>query len=115
VPTDLGAGHRLQWSVWQPDLGLNPQYADLFAPEALADNPARAGDGIRVGAIVSHDRADGGTCDGSITFDTPEGRRGWPNGPHWQVQSWEPLTLSPSLLCHCGDHGYIREGRWVTA
>jgi hypothetical protein len=48
----------------------------------------------------------------------------------WQVQTWEPLTISPSLLCkmprfgpdnkaipgtECGDHGFIRGGRWVRA
>ena len=34
----------------------------------------------------------------------------------WKVESWEPLTLSPSLLCKtCGDHGFIRGGKWVMA
>jgi hypothetical protein len=41
----------------------------------------------------------------------------------WDVVSLEPLTLSPSLLCRyrwqqgpeCGDHGFIREGKWVSA
>lgn len=32
----------------------------------------------------------------------------------WHVESMDPLTLSPSLLCRaCGSHGFIREGRWV--
>lgn len=36
--------------------------------------------------------------------------------PVWQVESWDPLTLSPSVLCNtCGLHGFIREGRWVPA
>jgi hypothetical protein len=31
----------------------------------------------------------------------------------WEVQSQEPLTLSPSIACQgCGHHGYIRAGRW---
>jgi hypothetical protein len=34
----------------------------------------------------------------------------------WKVESDEPLTLSPSLLCRaCGCHGFIRAGRWVPA
>lgn len=36
--------------------------------------------------------------------------------PVWTVESWEPLTLSPSVLCRaCGLHGWIRGGRWVPA
>lgn len=34
----------------------------------------------------------------------------------WLLESREPLTLSPSLLCRvCGHHGFIREGKWVPA
>ena len=41
----------------------------------------------------------------------PHGR--W---PVWQVVAWDPLTLSPSVLCRtCGNHGWIREGRWEPA
>ena len=32
-------------------------------------------------------------------------------GDHEKV-SLEPLTLSPSVLCQCGAHGYIRNGQW---
>jgi len=32
----------------------------------------------------------------------------------WTVESEQPLTLSPSLLCRtCGHHGFIRDGKWV--
>jgi hypothetical protein len=31
----------------------------------------------------------------------------------WDVLSEEPLTLAPSLLCQqCGDHGWVRDGKW---
>lgn len=52
-------------------------------------------------------------CMGGITLDVPaaEGL----TGARWQVQSMEPLTVSPSLLCECGDHGFIRDGKWVPA
>lgn len=38
-------------------------------------------------------------------------------GPHkWTIEQLDPLTLSPSLLCPiCGHHGFIRNGKWVSA
>ncbi len=40
-----------------------------------------------------------------------------PVGPgEWTVVSADPLHLEPSILCTvCGDHGFIRDGRWVPA
>jgi hypothetical protein len=36
--------------------------------------------------------------------------------PHWQLVSEDPLHLEPSLLCRaCGDHGFVRDGKWVPA
>ena len=38
------------------------------------------------------------------------------NQPQWQLVSREPLTISPSVLCNiCGDHGFIRDGKWIVA
>lgn len=64
-------------------------------------------------------------CGGAITF---EGHTHGENRPIWTVENLEPLTLSPSLLCthplrffredlggECGDHGFIRDGKWVSA
>ena len=48
-------------------------------------------------------------------MDGPVTSQIFPAGARWQVQSTEPLTLSPSIPCHCGDHGFIRDGRWVAA
>lgn len=32
----------------------------------------------------------------------------------WTLESWEPLTVSPSLLClDCQAHGFIRDGKWI--
>jgi hypothetical protein len=33
--------------------------------------------------------------------------------PWWTVEQKEPLTLSPSIACDCGLHGWIRNGQWV--
>ena len=33
----------------------------------------------------------------------------------YDTVEWEPLTISPSVLCQCGDHGFIRNGKWVVA
>lgn len=97
VDVELGHGHRLRYSAF---------------------------DGLRFGATIEHPRADGkypkddgspGLCWSGVYFDTPEvravlaGQRTF-----WQVDSVEPLTLSPSILClECRDHGWIRDGKWV--
>ena len=103
VTTDLGHGHTLSYFVWSPDRELNPRWAD--EPDI---DPA--------GAIIEHPAPDGSECKSAVHFDVPGIRRIAPNQPVWQVESWEPLTLSPSLLCRrCGDHGFIRDGRWVVS
>ncbi|MBN9376609.1 MAG: hypothetical protein J0I40_14730 [Cellulomonas sp.] len=34
----------------------------------------------------------------------------------WRVESTDPLTVSPSILCgSCGTHGFWRDGRWISA
>jgi hypothetical protein len=100
---DLGDDHALAFTSWKPDRELNPQYADLPDVE-------------RVGAIIRHKRPDGGDCWHGVFFDGAVAQRVFDGRTIWTVESWEPLTLSPSLLCRiCGDHGYIRQGKWVRA
>ncbi len=108
---DLGNGHTLRFTRWAPDRELNPQYDGVPDVE-------------RWGAIVGHPAgphplvpADESTgyCEGGITFDGPVQRQVHPCAPKWTVESWDPLTLSPSLLCGCGDHGFVRAGRWAPA
>lgn len=68
-----------------------------------------------IGIIEWHINSLGNLCEGFVTFDveteyTPS------HAERWTVESYDPLTLSPSLLCTvCGHHGYIREGKWVSA
>ncbi len=105
--TDLGSHHWYKFFGWFPDRDLNPQYADIPDIE-------------RCGAAVPHLKPDGTQCEGFIHIDTPDVRKVFPGSSYWTVESWEPLTVSPSLLCDpakggCGDHGVIKQGRWVTA
>lgn len=108
---DLGSDHTLRWIGWSPDRALNPQYADVPDIEkavGIIRHPVRPDDD----QAFCHER---GYCEGAIHPDTPETRQILKPDALWQVESWEPLTLSPSLLCHCSDHGFIRDGRWVSA
>lgn len=73
----------------------------------------RGEDGARVGLLESHRTPDGRECGGGVTFDVP-GAEGL-KGARWTVESWEPLTLAGSVLCSCGNHGFIRGGRWIPA
>lgn len=73
-------------------------------------------DDERVGLLESHSGPDGEECSGYVTFDLPKAREVEPEGPFWRVESWEPLTISPSVLCRqCGNHGFIRDGNWIPA
>ncbi|HSU34345.1 MAG TPA: hypothetical protein VLJ88_01670 [Propionibacteriaceae bacterium] len=74
-------------------------------------------DAVRIGLLDRHHKPDGTPCNGpgSVPFDVPENAN-TPDRARWQLVSVEPLTLSPSLLCQlCGDHGFIRDGKWVVA
>lgn len=104
---DIGANHWLEFYCWKPDRELNPQYSDTPDIE-------------RAGALVGHLTADGAECKSAIAFDIPAMRELNPDGQFWSVDSWEPLTVSPSLFCNpdkggCGDHGFIQQGKWVKA
>ena len=99
---DLGHDHFLRFMAWKPDRTVNPQLDHLTDVE-------------RIGGIIRHVKPDGTSCKGVIWFDCQVTREVFSRYPVWKVSSWEPLTLSPSFLCHCGDHGYIRDGKWVVA
>ena len=52
-------------------------------------------------------------CMGGITLDVPEAAG--LAGARWTLVAYDPLTVAPSFLCDCGDHGFIRDGKWVPA
>lgn len=103
ININLGDDHELQFYSWSPNRELNPQYADMPDVE-------------KYGAIIYHKKPDGTECFSGITFESEVAKNLDDDRPTWKVESWEPLTISPSLLCRiCGDHGFIRDSRWVKA
>lgn len=115
---DLGHGHTMRYFRWAPDNNkANREHYGVPLPRVP-----------KAGAIITHPVFDktemekyrryrnGDECFSAIFFDLPEVRTMRPDGNFWTVDSWEPLTLSPSILCLiCRDHGFIREGKWVPA
>ncbi len=100
---DIGHGVGYLLTGWHPDRELNPHY------DGIADVD-------RFGLLYRHPAPDGSECGGSVIFEGEAASRVMPKHPKWTVDSWEPLTLSPSLLCKsCGHHGFIKQGRWVPA
>ena len=99
---DLGDDHWGEYSAWAPDRELNPSRAHLPDVE-------------RWGILIYHHNPAGEWCAGFCTFAGDVQREVAPSATVWQVESWDPLTISPSVLCSCGDHGFIREGRWIRA
>lgn len=91
------------------------------------DNAIYIGEGHRIlyadykgevaGINEYHLKADSTWCSGWIVFKGSAWDKEFSTPiTNWDVVQREPLTLSPSILCHtCGSHGYIRDGRWVPA
>jgi hypothetical protein len=100
---DLGDGHYGKFSGWSSDMDLNSQYEGVPDVE-------------KYGLEILHPNPAGAPCVGFVTFAGDVQRRIEPERRNtWDVQDWDPLTITPSVLCSCGDHGFIREGRWVRA
>jgi hypothetical protein len=69
-----------------------------------------------IGYTIEHPhKQTGAFCDGLVTLDTAPAEFRTDNDV-WSRPSVAPLTLEPSVLCHtCGDHGFVRGGKWVPA
>jgi hypothetical protein len=67
-----------------------------------------------------HAKEPGRQCGGGVFL---EGSQHATPGRTWRIVAGDPntpemdgLTLEPSLLCTaCGDHGWVRDGKWVPA
>ena len=99
---DLGHSHTWHFTRWAPDRLLNPQY------DGMPDEDPHGG-------IIDHLTPAGLLCRGVVTFDTPGARQRDPAGHFWRLVTLEPLTIEPSILCGCGDHGFVRQGKWEPA
>lgn len=98
---DLGSGYSLRWLAWSPERDIE---ANRVRYEGVEDVE-------RYGAIIVCPHTEG-----AITFASDTQRAIAPERNAWTVESWEPLTLSPSILRReCGCHGFIRDGQWVAA
>ncbi len=113
---DLGDGHWLSFIKWSPDRTIE---ANRVRYEGIPDIP-------KLGATVTHlqPKNETGLCESAVLFAVPNVVAVIGGDKHtWRVESWDPLTLSPSLLCKaacttggfCDDHGFIRAGKWVRA
>lgn len=103
---DLGDGHWLDWAYYEGELcgGIishtktealkAKQRADPNYPDNAVDSP----------------------CQGAFTIAGSKWEQMRPGCAKWQMSGTKEVpTLSPSFLCHCGDHGWVRGGRWVRA
>lgn len=123
--TDIGSDHAVKFFGWGPDWNIqsddfklkhanSPRSIDKFGMQVR--HPVL--NEIVVNGKISHEK--GSECSSFISFDLPEVRQvlsveGNEDRHVWQVFSLELPTLhvEPSLLCRrCGDHGFIRNGRW---
>lgn len=104
---DLGEGHII--AMWEI---------------AGSDEPWKS---QRIGAIIGHTKADGAYCEGGVHWGQSQFAIEHPDRLTEFEQKnvnllWTlvgdldgAFTLTPSLLCSCGDHGFIRDGKWVRA
>lgn len=101
---DFGNGCVGYWLGWSPDRDIE---SNRVRYEGIADLE-------KCSLVLDHAKPDGSLCQGVVTVDQPGARQVFP-APHplWQVKTWEPLTLTPSVLCGCGWHGFITDGKWV--
>lgn len=79
--------------------------------------------GPNIGATIYHKPppgvkgivGDGSMCAGAVWWDSSVLTD---NRPVWTITGAadEHITLSPSVLCRCcGDHGFLRNGKWDCA
>jgi hypothetical protein len=88
---DLGDGHWIEWTTYKD---------------------------VRCGGIITHrsDKTETGYCSGAFWIDSRYNEDCGTQHAIWQMTgTFECPTLSPSFLCHCGDHGWVRDGKWIQA
>lgn len=111
---DLGEDHWAQFLSWAPDLSIEANREKWgHAEEIIKAHPVC---GV---SVIHRCKTETGFHSGAIHFRTPATALWAPAhaGHCWDVKSWMPLHVEPSLLSHCAcnDHGFIRGGRWQRA
>jgi hypothetical protein len=98
---EIDIGHGVTISYFTTSLA--PDGVGLISPPS----------GLRYGLILRHTalgKTESGRCACAVFFRDVPGK-----DAIWQLVREDPLTLSPSILCNCGFHGFIRDGKWVPA
>jgi len=102
---DLGDGHWLDWSTYKGER-CGGIITHVKTDELKAKQRAEYGDQPWID----------GNCQASFTIRGSQWNIDEPRYASWEFDgNFEQPTLSPSFLCHCGDHGFIRQGKWVRA
>jgi hypothetical protein len=108
---DAHAIARIYWSAKANAQNTTPHAEQWLSADEQSDR-------VWVGIDEWHRKADGRWCVGYCLFAVPEADL-WAQayvGGHatrWQVVSFEPLTITPSIACKvCPSHGFITNGRW---
>lgn len=82
----------------KPDVWLDMNHCLEFTTHQGASGPT--------GALFCHRKPDGSWCIGGFQWAAPD-------GPNWQLVSMQPFHVEPSIHClSCGEHGFIRDGKW---
>jgi hypothetical protein len=92
-----------------------------YPPEGgLCAKPVQGDEGPAIGYIENHPRPDDGQpCAGVVLLKSAKQPSTTRNTPRWRLVDGTPeapLTLEPSIKCRtCGNHGHVRDGKWVPA
>lgn len=103
---DLGDGHWLDWSTYQ-GVRCGAVITHAKSPELLAKQQ---------GGMPDPEVTVSTLCESAITIRGSNWDQAQPNSTSWEFNgNFEKPTFTPSFLCHCGDHGFITDGKWVRA
>lgn len=112
---DLGEGHSFSWLWCRPSgAGSDWDVADdgVFPDDVVGIIERHTPPPGAVNPHTPDGSWPGGYCEGFVTFRNDRMH----DGALWKVESWEPLTITPSVHCTtCGAHGFITDGRWKPA
>lgn len=114
-------------SDWPPTFDLN-----LGNNHGITWVIAGEHDDSRIGCVIYHKMGPKGNitdfngwCCGGVHWAPSEFEREHPERmseserqrARWNIEGQpdEHLTISPSVLCSCGDHGFIKDGKWIVA